>query len=56
VVYVEYLEDITGCNPGDAIEIYIKSSDGANTATSGKFYICGANVTSIATEMQATAS
>lgn len=55
VTYVTYSEDISGWNPGDAIELYVKSTAG-NTASIQNFRICGDMVTSIATELQATAS
>ena len=54
--YVTYSEDISGWNPSDAIELYVKSSDAGNTASVQNFRICGDMVTSIATELQATAS
>ena len=56
VSYVTYSEDISGWNPSDAIELYVKSSDAGNTASVQNFRICGDMVTSIATELQATAS
>jgi len=56
VSYVTYSEDISGWNPSDAIELYVKSSDAGNTASVQNFRICGDMITSIATELQATAS
>jgi len=55
VVYVPYYEDISGWTAGDAIELYVKSTAG-NTASVQNFRICGDMITSIATEIQATAS
>lgn len=55
VIYLTFSEDITGWDPSDRIELYVKSTAG-NTASACNLRVCGTMVTTIQNEVTGTNS